>query len=97
MAYFAYIKIYVSRALGRQVCKVRGHRYSYVYAHDSNCAYECIRCAELDRPFDSLPTSAPNEDGYWPDIDHSDDPPELRAAEDRERRWFAHLPWPKWV
>lgn len=84
-----------SRWLGKQVCKARGHRYYYAGgAFDSNCAYDCLRCGELDRPIESLPETVPDEGGCWPDIGFG---PEEDARTERARRWFASLPWPKWI
>ncbi len=83
-----------SRWLGKRVCKSRGHRYYAGGAYDSNCAYACLRCGELDRPLEGLPATAPDEYGDWPDIDF--DPVE-EARYECARRWFGALPWPKWL
>lgn len=85
-----------SQALGRQVCHRKGCRYEPAGgAFLSWCAYACVRCGELDRPLDDLP---PPPDG----ADYADDPwyidPE-QAEKDycRARRWFAALPFPRWL
>jgi len=86
----------LSRWIGRQICKIRGHHYHYPGgAYCTDYAYGCIRCGELDRPMESLPELVPDEDGYWDeplfdeDIDHEEF--------DRAKRWFSCLPYPKWL
>lgn len=87
-----------SRALGAVVCRIKGeHRYHYADGSwNSWCAYQCIRCGELDRPLESLP-DAPD----WGDYDYDDHGYQDREAEDaayaRDARWFARLPWPRWI
>lgn len=86
----------LSRWTGRQVCRIRGHRYYYAGgAFCSDYAYGCIRCGELDRPLDSLPERTLDEDGYYdePYYDEEIDREEFNQA----RRWFSWLPYPKWL
>lgn len=81
-----------SRWLGAQVCIFRGHRYFYSDGvFNTNCAYLCVRCCELDRPIESLPEITLDD---WPDIDGAD--AEKEAKHD-DRRWFSWLPFPKWL
>lgn len=86
----------ISRAIGAQVCRLRDHRYYYRNGTwESWCAYQCVRCGEWDRSFDELPY-APDDD----DLITIDDPRQEETAEQdsrRARRWFAWLPWPRWL
>lgn len=88
-----------SRALGAVVCKLKGgHRYFYADGSWNNwSAYQCVRCGELSRPLGSLP-NAPSwdEDGYddhWTSRDHEQEARDYA----HNARWFARLPFPRWI
>jgi hypothetical protein len=86
----------VSRKFGAAVCAARGHSYFYPGgAINTWCAYACVRCGELDCPLESLPCR-PDDDG---DFDRYNDEYEQQLEQDyeRARRWFAPLPWPRWL
>lgn len=86
----------VSRKVGAIVCAVRGHDYFYPGGEiNSWCAYACVRCGELDRPLESLPYRPDDAD----DFNWNDEEREERIEQDHElaRRWFAPLPWPRWL
>lgn len=85
----------ITRAIGAQVCKVRGHLYYYPGgAIDTCCAYSCIRCRELDRPLESLEPRPLDEDYDYCDWDRFED-----DQRDFEYfcRWFSWLPFPRWL
>jgi hypothetical protein len=81
----------MSRSIGAQVCKIRGHRYySPTGCFEGNSPYFCCRCKEADRP--------------WKPEDLEGDP--LESWEEFEAhwrkyehfcRWFSRLPFPIWL
>lgn len=85
------------RWLGRQVCRVRGHRYFYPGGEvRSWAAYSCVRCGELDRPLETLPYR-PDDDGFDPLLDDLDYQKEIERQHALERRWVSWLLFPHWV
>ena len=83
----------LSRFVGAQICKVKGHRYHYANGcYDSWKAYACIRCGELDQPLEAL-DPAPDEPDY--DCRNWDEDNELEYRLDA--RWFSCLPLPRWL
>lgn len=90
-----YALIDLSRWIGRQICKLRGHRYYHAGgAYDSHCAYGCLRCGELDRPIESLPPTTPDEYGDWPEaLVFNGEQEQYEHA----RCWFSWAPYPKWI
>ncbi|WBG61856.1 hypothetical protein ELR50_02765 [Pseudomonas citronellolis] len=88
----------LSRLVGAQVCKVKGCRYHYANGcYDSWKAYACIRCGELDKPLDSL---APRPDYIDDEWDEYRDWAEVEEGErlyQLDTRWFACLPFPRWL
>jgi hypothetical protein len=90
--------VVICRKIGAGVCGLRGHDFFYPHGSiDSWRAYTCIRCGELSRPLDSLP-SAPvtdtDDNDSWRD---DDDDLRLEDEHAKARRWIAWLPWPRWA
>lgn len=89
-----------SRALGACVCAAKGeHLYIWHFtgSFDNWHAYQCLRCGELDRPLESLPSAPDAYDAGFGCADEYAD----REAEDRQynqaRQWHPALPFPRWI
>jgi len=84
--------IRISRLIGSQVCKLKGHRYHYANGcYDSWKAYACIRCNELDKPLDSLEPFPLDEYESWHEVYEGERLYHL------DTRWFSCLPLPRWL
>jgi len=90
-----YFFIDIVRWFGKQVCRVKGHDFFFPGGCiDSYSAYTCVRCGELSRSLDSLPTMPDDEweaHGFGPDND------EIEREHERARRWSARIRYPKWI
>jgi len=88
--------IFLSRKLGASLCLLSDHKYFFPDGcFNGWSAYTCVRCGALSCPLDSLPPAPPDEDfTRWHD---EEDDERIEQQHKMARRWFASLPWPRWV